>query len=603
MRVVAGILYIVVMAICGLGIQGGTLQDYPSVYFQDSTLQQDFPTIFFNILAGETYGDFIADLREIVTRTADTKNGSIPVLLNPAHPVPVRERFVKVHLTGRNGKTVILALDVTNLYVAAFSANNVAYFFRDFSALERENLFSGMLTIRLSFTSNYVSLEHKAGVGRENISLGPTPLDEACTKSLWSGTTVTEASIAKALLVVIQMVSEAARFRHIEERVRRSFTAADHDQLTFRPDGLMLSMENEWPSMSLEVQRSIEGGIFIGVVQLQDESFQPLRVDNFNTLSRYTMVALLLFRCGHPRATAGTSSTTPAAAQIIRMPVDVLAGEEYYDEETCTVGEPTRRISGLDGLCMDVRNESNNDGIPIQLWPCGAQRNQQWTFHTDGTIQSMGKCMTSNGYHPGDYVMIFNCSTAPVPDATKWVVSIDGSITNPHSGLVLTAPQAAQTTILLVVRNTHSAKQGRSVGDDVEPIVTYIVGFKYMCLQGNNENNTRVWLEDCAVDRPQQWWALYSDGTIRVDSDRSLCVTSDGHSSRDAIIILTCDGGINQRLVFNTDGTILNPNAQLVMDVRQSNVALRQIILYQPTGNPNQQWMTMITRTRPSLTS
>nr|AAN05009.1 ribosome-inactivating protein [Binary vector pGV4945] len=589
MRVVAGILYIVVVAICGLGIQGGTLQqDYPSVSFQGSTLQQqDFPTILFNILAGETYGGFIAELREVVTRTADTKNG-IPVLLNPANPVPVRERFVMVHLTGRNNKTVILALDVTNLYVAAFSANNVAYFFSDFTALERENLFSGMLSIRLSFTSKYVSLEHKAGVGggRENISLGPTPLDEA-TNSLWSGRSVTEASIAEALLVVIQMVSEAARFRHIEERVRRSFTAADH-QLTFRPDGLMLSMENEWSSMSLEVQRPIEGGIFIGVVQLEDESFKPLRVDNFNTLSRYTMVALLLFRCGHP----------PAAAQIIRMPV-VLAGREYDDDdETCTVGAPTRRISGRDGLCVDVRDGRDNDGNPIQLWPCGAQRNQQWTFHTDGTIRSMGKCMTTYGYSPGNYVMIFNCRTA-VPDATKWVVSIDGSITNPRSGLVLTALQAAHGTTLTVNTNTHSARQGWSVGDDVQPIVTYIVGFKDMCLQ---RNSTRVWLEDCAVDRQQQRWALYSDGTIRVDSDRSLCVTSNGHSSRDVIIILTCDGRGNQRWVFNTDGTILNPNAQLVMDVRGSDVALRQIILYQPTGNPNQQWMTM-TRTRPSLTS
>lgn len=582
MRSVAGIILniVVALAICCHGlIQGGTLQ-------------QDYPTFSSsNISAGEAYRDFVAELREIVTRTADTKNG-IPVLLNPASSVPpVSERFVLVRLTDRSGNTVILALDVANLYVAAFSANNVAYFFSDSTALEFDNLFTGMLRLRLSFTTNYVSLEHKAGVRRENISIGPAPLDEA-TRILSLSRILAEASIAEALLVVIQMVSEAVRFRHIEERVIRSFTA---DQLTFRPDGLMLSMENEWSSMSLEVQRSIDGGIFIGVIQLQDESFQPLRVDNFNTLSRYTMVALLLFRC-HRRATGSSS----LAAQIIRMPV-VHAGREHDSDETCTVGEPTRRISGRDGLCVDVRDGRDNDGNPIQLWPCGAeqQRNQQWTFHRDGTIRSMGKCMTAYGYSQGDYVMIFNCRTA-VPDATKWAVSIDGSITNPRSGLVLTAPQAAQGTTLLVVKNTHSAKQSWSVGDDVEPIVTYIVGFKDMCLQGNS---TRVWLEDCAVDRQQQRWALYSDGTIRVDSDRSLCVTSNGHSSSDVVIILACDGRGNQRWVFNsTDGTILNPNARLVMDVRQSNVALRQIILYQPTGNPNQKWMTM-TCTHQSFTS
>ncbi|CAK9187433.1 unnamed protein product, partial [Ilex paraguariensis] len=560
-------IYIVLLAICGLGIQGRGAPDYPSVSF--------------NLWRATwaTYRDFIGALRERVTRGTEPING-VPVL-RPANSVPVWERFVLVRLINHDGNIVTLAVDVVNLYVVAFSANRRSYFFRNSTELQRNNLFVDTTQTSLPFTVNYGQIEKEAGVGRQSIPLGPTPLADATTR-LWYGR-----SVAEPLLVVIQMVSEAARFGRIEELVRRSIT----DQNTFTPRGLMLSMENKWSPMSLEVQRARDGVIFSGNVTLRDDNYSLIEVDNFNTLSRCTMVAVLLWQCIPTTSSnyGNNAIATALHARIKRMLV-FLVGKDYNNDETCTILESTRHISGRDGLCVDVRDGHDNDGNPIQLWPCGQQRNQQWTFHTDGTIRSMGKCMTTYGYSHGDYVMIFDCSTA-VPDATKWVVSIDGSITNPHSGLVLTAPDATQGTTLLVENNIHAARQGWSVGEHVEPTVTFIVGYKEMCLQANNEHN-HVWLEDCVLNRRQQRWALYGDSTIRVDTDRSLCVTSDGHSSSDVIIILKCQGWGNQRWVFNPNGAILNPNAKLVMDVKGSDVSLRQIILFQPNGNPNQQWLT-----------
>ncbi|GKC89136.1 F-box domain containing protein [Tanacetum coccineum] len=56
------------------------------------------------------------------------------------------------------------------------------------------------------------------------------------------------------------------------------------------------------------------------------------------------------------------------------------------------------------------------------------------------------------------------------------------------------------------------------------------------------------------------------------------------HDILDNIILLKCQGLGDQRWTFMTDGTILNPNARLVMDVRNNDVSLHVIILYQLNG-------------------
>nr|GFB04409.1 ribosome-inactivating protein [Tanacetum cinerariifolium] len=82
-----------------------------------------------------------------------------------------------------------------------------------------------------------------------------------------------------------------------------------------------------------------------------------------------------------------------------------------------------------------------------------------------------------------------------------------------------------------------------------------------------NGANAHVWLAKCVIGtEPRQQWALYSDITIRLYGDRTLCVTSNSHESSDNIILFKCQGWGNQRWTFMADGTILNPNARLVMD-------------------------------------
>ncbi|KAI8024934.1 hypothetical protein LOK49_LG02G01484 [Camellia lanceoleosa] len=292
MRVAAAILYIV-LSIFSLGIQGDV---------------QAYPSISFNVAGANEakYRDFLEALREIVSRGTQTKNG-LPVLKTEGK-VSDNDRFVLVNLI--NGDTVTLGIDVVNLYVVAFSsANNKSFFFKDATTLQLKKLFNTTKQTKLGYKSNYDSLEQQKGVKqRDKLPLGPTPLADAITR-LWNG-----GSVAEPLLVVIQMVSEAARFKHIEEQVRKSITGRN----TFTPKGLIVSMENKWSAVSKQVQLSKDGEHFINSVQLQDDDYKPLIVNDFTTLSRYTMIAILLDK--------GSKTTSSSYSNI-------ALAEDFVNEE------------------------------------------------------------------------------------------------------------------------------------------------------------------------------------------------------------------------------------------------------------------------------
>nr|GEW65133.1 ribosome-inactivating protein [Tanacetum cinerariifolium] len=184
----------------------------------------------------------------------------------------------------------------------------------------------------------------------------------------------------------------------------------------------------------------------------------------------------------------------------------------------------------------------------------------------------------ANGYASGDYIWIFDCDKAE-PEATKWVLY----------NVVIAAKSSTQRTVLNVADDNNSSRQAWSA--NTQPTINYISGFREMCLQANSAYAC-VWLANCVIGtKPRQHWALYGDSNIRLYSDRTLCVTSNGRECSDSIFLLKGQGSGDERWTFMADDTILNPNARLVMDVRNGDVSLKQIILYKPTGNPNQNWL------------
>ena len=549
----------------------------PSMVAEQHTL--NYPTVSFTIVGvtEDSYTQFIEALRALL------KSGEVP------HGVPVtrgraavsdEQRFVLVKLSQWAGDTVIFAVDVTNASVVAYKRAESQSFFlqEDIPALFPN---TGDRRI-LPFDSSYTDLERVAKVERGNIDLGMTPLANAIAYLKYHDD---QSKIALDLIVVNQMVLEAVRFRSIEYRVRRGIPNGE----PWRADPAMISLEDNWETLSSAIQKSTQGGVFSSEVVLHSINNNPVYVGSVSH-GAISGLALMQFVCKSSNR-ASPNRFIDLLLMRTSPAVDVHVATGADDDDTCPYPEPTVRIRGRNGLCVDVRDGQYNNGNPIQLSPCKETLdvNQLWTLRKDGTVRSNGKCLTTYGYSAGNYMMIFDCSTA-APAATIWQVWGNGTIMNPVSALVLSAESGNSYTTLTVETNIYASRQGWLAGNHTEPFVASIIGFNDLCMQANGE---AMWVVECASGNAKQKWALYPDGSIRPQQNKDHCLTisSDNNSQGSIIIISSCSpGSEGQRWVFTNDGRILNLDSGMVMEVKGSDPSLHQIIISESTGNPNQKW-------------
>jgi hypothetical protein len=67
-------------------------------------------------------------------------------------------------------------------------------------------------------------------------------------------------------------------------------------------------------------------------------------------------------------------------------------------------------VSNATGKCIDVTNEGQA-GVPIQIWNCDPVTDwKRWSFYSDGTIRSMGNCMTVAGSANGTPIEVKSCT-------------------------------------------------------------------------------------------------------------------------------------------------------------------------------------------------
>lgn len=495
-------------------------------------------------------------------------------LLRSASTVTGSQRFLLVELSNWADLSVTLALDVSNAHVVAYQGGeNRSYFFPNAPGSAVSNLFTNTRQTKLPFSSNYNEIESVAGEARAEIDLGILELEDSIS-SLYRTSTIKRKELAHAIIVIAQLVSEAVRFRYIEQLVRSSIKSQGTYQ-SFRPDASMLSLENSWTALSTAIQNS-NRGVFSMPIRLQRSDSSILIVDSV-TRTLIANLALMVFICRDQ-----ASQFSP----LIRSFVD-------NDDIYCEIPEPTILISGPNGRCVDVKDGKYNNGNPIILWSCNspATVNQLWTLKRDGTIRSNGKCLTTYGYNAGSYMMIYDCNTAAAP-ATRWELWTNGSIINPHSTLALNAESGNGGTTLTADENTYATAQGWLASNNTEPFVTSIVGLMDLCMHGNQSS---VWLEECVSNKAEQKWAFYSDGSIRPQQNKETCLTSSTDVQGANVIIVSCSAGrSSQRWVFRNDGTILNLANGFVMDVRGSDPTYKQIIVYKFHGDPNQKWYSVL---------
>ncbi|XP_027338618.1 abrin-a-like [Abrus precatorius] len=510
--------------------------------------------------SSESYNQFIEVLRD---RLRGGQIHEIPVLRDPT-TVQDRNRYVTIELSNSATESIQIGIDLTNAYVVAYQAGSRSYFFRDAPQSAFNNLFNHTEQFTLPFTGAYGDLERTARRSREQITLGLQPLIH--TISFLRSERDDNQERAQSMIVIIQMVAEAARFEYISRRVRVSIRTGN----TFLPDSPMLSLENNWSGLSRGVQQSVQG-TFPNNVVLTNHRSEPVIVDS--VASVVPILALMLFVCN------------PIANQsplVIRSIVE--------RSETCNSFEPTVHIAGRDGMCVDVSDNAYNDGNSIIMWKCTDQENQLWTLKQDKTIRSKGKCLTTYGYAPGNYVMIYDCTSA-VAEATYWEIWENGTIINPKSALVLSAESSAMGGTLSVQKNEYRMRQGWRTGTDPSPFVTSIAGYLDLCMEAHGNN---MWLADCDRNKEEQQWSLYPDGSIRPVQNENNCLTSQEHKEGAIIVMMACSNAwASQRWVFQNDGTIYSLYDEMVMDVKNSDPSLKQIILWSWTGNPNQKWVTL----------
>ncbi|SDJ10130.1 beta-glucosidase [Frankineae bacterium MT45] len=101
-------------------------------------------------------------------------------------------------------------------------------------------------------------------------------------------------------------------------------------------------------------------------------------------------------------------------------------------------GGRTGPVTGLAGLCLDVRGDSNVDTTAVEIFPCNGTNAQQWTPHSDGTLRALGKCLdaAAAGTRDGTRVQLYTCNGT---GAQQWSVS-GSALINVGSGLCLDVP-------------------------------------------------------------------------------------------------------------------------------------------------------------------
>lgn len=469
------------------------------------------------------YQKFIENVREEML-SADKVLG-IHRLRKPAS-FSESNRYLQVALFSSAGARVLLAIDRANANVVAYRSQNKVYYFPDVEI--PSSVFSGIKRQVLTFDSSYTAMEKKAGK-RDRVRLGMKPLDNSINLIDDTSRAYSDNSHAAFLLIASQMVSDAIRYRYVENTVMEYITD-DKSELVFFPNVTMIALEDNWKLLSTRIQESVAGVIDPGFVL------------------------------------PGVSNTITTIYPILGPQIALM----LYVCDECPKIEPTVNIIGRNGLCADVQDSFYYDGNPLILWPCRSTNNgnQLFTLMKDGTIRCQGRCLTAYQLKEDRYVMFHNCTTAPENSGVKWDIEYNGNIINKEHNLSLNAFVGYQWSVLTVDQILYSSSQCWSFRNSTtsEPTVTPIKSYNGMYMQAANSSVLVV--EGNGNSSPQ--WEIYADGTIRPSGTKTSCLA---RKSATNVGLHMCDGGSAERWLFHHDGitvTISDATNQYVLEVNKN---------------------------------
>ncbi|GAA3097185.1 glucose/arabinose dehydrogenase [Kribbella aluminosa] len=158
----------------------------------------------------------------------------------------------------------------------------------------------------------------------------------------------------------------------------------------------------------------------------------------------------------------GTENVTfpPISARYVRIVATkrAVAGS-YYSLWEFGVFQDTGPAVGIAGQCIDVYQALTADGTPTTLYTCKGAVNQQWTPSTDdGTIRTMGKCLSAGGTTLRTPAVLWTCDGST---GQRWIPQVSGALMNAASGMCLdaTGASSANGTKLIVYTCNNGLNQ------------------------------------------------------------------------------------------------------------------------------------------------
>ncbi|XP_022149256.1 ribosome-inactivating protein SNAIf-like [Momordica charantia] len=253
---------------------------------------------------------------------------------------------------------------------------------------------------------------------------------------------------------------------------------------------------------------------------------------------------------------------------------------------------------GQDGLCLDSDGTSRYN-FP-KLVPCNPKEERQvWNIVDDGTIHwTNDRCLFPYGKKvTGQYFLVKTgmCDELTQQEKTWSLNNNPNTISHVDSGLVLTVKNYTKT-LTVVPYKSNNPSQIWAIQE--APRVGLIMGLhNYKCLWSDGPHRSgQVFVHDCLAGTWfNQVWALFHDGSIRLESDRSLCLTSSsGAAPYFFVDVFKCEDKAEQRWVVETDGgAIHHPGSDLVMDVIPMSNQPQPVVLFSQNGATTQQWTFM----------
>lgn len=236
---------------------------------------------------GASYSKFIGDLR---ARLKDPNRSYFGVPMIRRYD---RLQYMYVELESAQGNSITLAIRMNDLYVDGYSYKYRGQQLRArFLKLEtptiqqqvEKNLFTDATNNDkdIGYDGSYAQLEAKAELDRMKLKLGSQNLETYINEITYKDYTKPKEFIkteARLLLIVIQMVPEAIRFKYIENKIKVNFLAG------YAPDLRAIDLEKNWEKLSKAITAANpQTGIIPGNLQLTNADGSMQNIQNVSDI-------------------------------------------------------------------------------------------------------------------------------------------------------------------------------------------------------------------------------------------------------------------------------------------------------------------------------